>query len=206
MSQADCPVLVVDDYSNDETAERALSSGEDRVSIASPDEKIGLGNARQKCIVKVDTIFAIRLDADDEFLPGRIGRFVDALEGGSTVVFDACELFDGVSSKRIGGLDMPEFMRTPGAMVRTFERNYLPGPTCPGVNAEFAELIGYDRGLPTGEDIDFNLRALTGEERFEILPSVRHSHYHYSSRSSRALDFQRGTLWPKHSLNTIIKM
>lgn len=50
VSQADCPVLVVDDYSNDETAERALSFGEDRVRIARPDEKIGLGNARQKSI------------------------------------------------------------------------------------------------------------------------------------------------------------
>ena len=50
VSQADCPVLVVDDYSNDETAERALSFGEDRVRIVRPDEKIGPGNARQKSI------------------------------------------------------------------------------------------------------------------------------------------------------------
>ena len=154
----------------------------------------------------MDTKFAIWLDVEDEFLLGSIGRFVDALEGGSTVVFDVCELFDGVSSKRIGRVDMPGFTRIPGAMVRTFEKNYLPGPTCPGVNAEFAERIGYDRGLPTGEDIDFNLRALAGEARFEILPSVRHRQYHYSSSLSRDLDFQRDTLWPKHSLNTIIKM
>ena len=154
----------------------------------------------------MDTKFAIWLDVEDEFLLGSIGRFVDALEGGSTVVFDVCELFDGVSSKRIGRVDMPGFTRIPGAMFRAFEKNYLPGPTCPGVNAEFAERIGYDRGLPTGEDIDFNLRALAGEARFEILPSVRHRQYHYSSSLSRDLDFQRDTLWPKHSLNTIIKM
>ena len=56
----------------------------------------------------MDTKIAIWLDVKDEFLLGRIGRFVDALEGGSTVVFDVCELFDGVSSKRIGRVDMPD--------------------------------------------------------------------------------------------------
>ena len=52
VSQADYPVLVVDDYSNDETAERALSFGKDRVSIDSPDKRIGLGNARQNVYEK----------------------------------------------------------------------------------------------------------------------------------------------------------
>ena len=74
----------------------------------------------------MDTIIAIWLYVKDEFLLGSIGRFVDALEGGSTVVFDVCELFDGVSSKRIGRVDMPGFTRIPGAMVRAFEKTICP--------------------------------------------------------------------------------
>ena len=194
VSQADCPVLVVDDFSSDDTADRARSVGEDRVRIVRPDQKAGLGNARQKGIDSVDTSFAIWLDADDEFLPGRIDTFIDAFERGSTVVFDACELFDGISSKRIGTLDMPGFMRKPGAMVRTFERNYLPGPAWPGVCTEFAKKIGYDRGLPTGEDIDFNLRALAGGARFEILASIGYRQYHYPSSLSRNLKVQRAAV------------
>ena len=85
---------------------------------------------------------------------------------------------------------MPGFMKTPGAMVRTFERNYLPGPVWPGVNMEFAKRIGYDRGLPIGEDIDFNLRAVVGEARLEILPSVGYRQHHYPRSLSRDLDFQ----------------
>jgi len=89
---------------------------------------------------------------------------------------------------------MPGFMRAPGAMVRTFERNYLPGPAWPGVNTEFAKRIGYDLGLPTGEDIDFNLRALACEARFEILPSVGYRQYHFPSSLSRDLDLQRAAV------------
>jgi hypothetical protein len=55
---------------------------------------------------------------------------------------------------------MLDFMLGLGAMVRTFERNYLPGPAWPAVSTEVAKKVGYVTVLPTGEDLDFNLRLL----------------------------------------------
>lgn len=202
VSQADCPILVVDDYSSDDTVSQAAMAGRGHVSFVKPDRKAGLGNARETGIRAIDTDFTIWLDADDEFLPARIDRFIDAMRGGADLVFDACQLFDGATGRSIRELAVPDFMKEPGSMVRTFERNYLPGPAWPGVNTAFAKRVGYDRKLTTDEDIDFNLRALAQGARFRILSSAGYRQYHYPESLSRNIDFQRtavATALSKHT-------
>ena len=77
-------------------------------------------------------------------------------------------------------MTMLDFMWDPGAMVRTFERNYLPGPAWPAVSTEVAKKVGYVTVLPTGEDLNFNLRVLRSSARIKILPCIRYRQDAYS--------------------------
>lgn len=134
------------------------------------------------------------LDADDELLPGRIAAMERVLRDGADIVFDEAYLVDSVGNNQIRHLDMPVFMLESGAMVRTFERNYLPGPAWPALRTQFAKEIGYDVTLPTGEDLDFNLRALRAGARFVISTDVGYNQYAYPQSLSRDLSLQRGAV------------
>ena len=82
-------------------------------------------------------------------------------------------------------MTMLDFMLDPGAMVRTFERNYLPGPAWPAVSTEVAKKVGYATALPTGEDLDFNLRVLRSSARIKMLPCIRYRQDAYPQSLSR---------------------
>ncbi len=196
------PIIVVDDGSVDDTSVVAVEAGNGLVTIVNPDRKIGLGNARQTGIELIDTEYAMWLDADDALMPGRIEAMERELRSGADIVFDGAELIDSVDNNWIRELTMPDFMLESGAMVRTFERNYLPGPAWPAVRTEVAKNVGYDTALPTGEDIDFNLRALLSSARFKMLPSIGYRQFAYPQSLSRNIELQRGAVkrvMKKHS-------
>ncbi len=204
--QGGIPIVVVDDGSSDDTAQRALKAGRGMVTLVTPRRKAGLGNARQVGIDSVETEFAMWLDADDELMPGRVATMEKALEDGADVVFDAAHLVDSVSGKRIRRLDMPAFMLSRGGMARSFERNYLPGPAWPAVRTEVAKELGYDTALPTGEDLDFNLRALRSGARFLMSTEAGYKQVAYGSSLSRDLSLQRGavrTVLKKHGYEEV---
>lgn len=178
-------VLLIDDYSEDGTAEAARGAGGGRLKVVRPRERRGLGNARQAGVEAVETEFLVWLDADDELLPGRLERLRGALGEGADVAFDAAVLADGPSGRELAALAMPPFLRASGDAVRLFERNYLPGPAWPGVRTAFARRVGYDAALPTGEDLDFNLRAYRAGGRFAFLPEVGYRQHAYRQSLSR---------------------
>lgn len=195
------PVIVVDDGSTDGTAAVAVEAGLGAVSIVSPACSVGLGNARQKGIECIETEFAMWLDADDALMPGRIAAMERELRDGADIVFDEAHLVDSVDNTLIRYLDMPDFMLDSGAMVRTFERNYLPGPAWPAVKAQVAKEVGYDVKLPTGEDLDFNLRALRLGAKFSMSKNIGYRQFAYPHSLSRDLSLQRGavkTVLEKH--------
>ena len=82
-------------------------------------------------------------------------------------------------------MTMLDFMWDPGAMVRTFERNYLPGPAWAAVSTEVAKKVGYATALPTGEDLGFNLRVLRSSARIKILRYIRYRQDAYPQSLSR---------------------
>lgn len=209
LCQGRVPIIVVDDGSSEDTSAVAVEAGNGSVTIVKPDRKIGLGNARQFGIERVETEYAMWLDADDALMPGRIETMERELRDGADVVFDGAELIDPVDNKWIRELSMPDFMLEPGAMVRTFERNYLPGPAWPAVRTEVAKKVGYDVALPTGEDLDFNLRALQSSARIRMLPCIVYRQYAYPQSLSRNIELQRSavkSVVKKHSYAEVGKL
>ncbi len=79
-------------------------------------------------------------------------------------------------------------------MLRTFERNYLPVPAWPAVRTEVAKKVRYVTALPTGEDLDFNLRVLRSSGRIKMLPCIRYRQYAYPQSLSLNIRLQRSTV------------
>lgn len=184
-------VLLIDDYSEDETVSLAQSSEGVDLKVVRPERKLGLGNARNEGIRHVDTPYLMWLDADDELLPSRAERMLESLETGADMVFDGAELFDGDSLTKVRDLRIPDFLLKEGAMVRSFERNYLPGPAWPALRTDLALRFGYDASLATGDDLDFILRAIKAGASIETLDLIGYRQYAYGSSLSRKLDLQR---------------
>jgi len=184
----DCPILLVDDFSVDETAKIARRVGDGNLSVVHPANKKGIGNARQTAIENIKTPYGMWLDADDEIMPTRIEHMHAELHSNDyTLVFDAAELWDGVSGQKTGDLPLHDFLQAEGGIWRLFERNWLPG-LWGGFNSEFARSIGYDPAFLNGEDYDFTLRAITAGANVSFSSKKGYKYYHYPNTVSRNLD------------------
>lgn len=193
------PVILVDDGSTDDTVALARAAGGARLEVVRPSEHRTLGFARQAGVDAVNTPWLMWLDADDELLPGRGSALLaHATANGCDAVWDAAELRDGATGRLIRNLPMPPFMERPGAAVRLFERNFTPGPAWPLVRSEVARAVGYDGALPTGDDLDFMLRAQCAGWRLGFSGRCGYRQYAYASSLSRDLAHQRG--WVAHVL------
>jgi hypothetical protein len=192
-------VIVVDDHSSDGTAEVAKKACPWPIRVLCPVEKRSLGLVRQTALDAVETPYAVWLDADDAFLPGRIDRLMGPLlSGQADVVSDGQELVDGVSGQWIRDLPIPHFVGREGDQWRLFERNWLPGIAHVAFRTELAKRVGYDVCLHGGDDSDFVWRMTRAGARFSFLPEKGYRMHAYPGSDSRKLDKQRGMV--KHAL------
>jgi glycosyltransferase involved in cell wall biosynthesis len=205
--QGDYPIVLVDDFSTDETVSRALQNDRGRVRVVSPPSHETLGLARQVGLMAVETPIGIWLDADDALLPGRIERMIGALEDGMTdFVCDEVELMDGPTGEFRKILPIPDFLKGRHPLARLFERNYLPGVGVFGFRVESARRIGYDTRLHGAEDSDFILRAVAAEAGIHLLDMAGYRQYGYPQSLSRRLENQRGmyrAALKKHSYSKV---
>lgn len=186
------PVIVVDDGSSDATAMLAHQAGGDAVSVVRPAASRTLGHARNVGLAAVTTPWLQWLDADDEVQPGRAAYLRDRAAGeGWDGVWDAAELFDGASGRRLHALPMPPFMAHPAAAVRLFERNHVPGPAWPLLRTAAARSLGYDDALPTADDLDFLLRGVCAGRRWGFVTEAGYRQYAYPDSLSRRRAHQR---------------
>ena len=145
-----------------------------------------LGAARGAAVAAVETPWLQWLDADDELLPDRATRLLDAaMTDDRDAVWDAAELYDGLTGRPRRRLPMPPFMGHAAAAVRLFERNHVPGPAWPLVRTEVARRVGYDRQLPTADDLDFMLRLVCAGGRLGFVESCGYRQFAYPSSLSR---------------------
>ena len=207
MLQDDCQVILVDDFSEDDTVERASSVGGDRLKIVRPSKHTSLGHTRQTGLDAISTPFGVWLDADDELLPGRAERLVAALcRDDADVASDTIELFDVAASEFLTRLTIPEFLKGRQPLARLFERNYLQGVGCHVFRTEFARRISFDPNLHGGEDMDFVLRAVAAGAKFCLINEPGYRVYAYPSSLSRQrknqLDMYRACLL-KHEYDSV---
>ena len=186
VAQGHHPIVLVDDFSSDDTARRARRVGGDRLTVIQPPSHKSLGLTRQTALDAVTTPFGIWLDTDDEFLPGRVDRLVRALfNDNADIASDGVELFDGDSSRFREQLPIPEFLKAHHPLARLFERNYLQGIGYVAFRTEFARTIGYDQDLHGAEDVDFALRAIAARAKFTLIDVPGYRLYAYPSSMSR---------------------
>lgn len=183
-------VLVIDDFSEDDSVER-IKRLYPSVVVAKPDLKVGLGNARNFALSRVETPWMVWLDADDEFLPNRVSEMLAvALESNADLVFDNAELFDGLSKDYIRHLTIPSFLAEKDAQFFIFMRNWLPGSAWPLVRTNVAKTVGYSKFLLAAEDLDFNLRAILLNCALVFSSATGYRQYAYDDSLSRDIDQQ----------------
>lgn len=186
-------ILLVDDFSQDKTIAKAEELSLKHLSIVQPKVNItaGIGNARQTALENTSTEVGIWLDADDEFLPGRIENLHQILTSQKVdLVFDAAELYCGKKKSKIRDLPIPDSMFEINGEINLFERNYLPGPNWEMFKTEKALEVGYDTQNNIAEDHDFNLRAITKGLQFGFSANKGYRQYSYSKSFSRDMEQQ----------------
>jgi len=188
--QGDYPLVLVDDFSDDETVERSKSIAGDRLTLLRPAEHRTLGFVRQTGLEAVQTPFLVWLDADDELLPGRVDRLLQAMMSEHTdIAADGAEIIDGETGALRSISLIPFFLRQAQPPVREFERNYLPGDGVAGFRTECLRSLRYDTELHS--DIDVILRAIAAGCRFSLLDAVGYRIYAYPFSLSRRIVEQR---------------
>jgi glycosyltransferase involved in cell wall biosynthesis len=210
VSQGSYPIILVDDFSTDDTVARARAIAGSRLKTIRPPRHESLGLTRQSGLMAVETPYGVWLDSDDEMLPGRVDRLIQFLESEhADIIADEAELYDGLQNTFIKRLQIPSFLFGHHPVARLFERNYIPTPGVIGFRTAFAQTIGYDSQLHGSEDIDFLLRCIRAGARFHLLPVPGYRLYAYPQSISRNLDNQRRMyrdLLLKHSYSDVRRL
>lgn len=191
-------VIVVSDGSTDKTAQAAATAarGDGRLRVLTLRENVGPAEARNRGIgvAKADSIAL--LDADDEFLPGRLeglvaGRNWDLIADNVVFVSDPSRppptsILGIGSSPAFEPLSLAEFVQGNVSQPGRTRSEY--GFLKPVISRSFLLRTGlrYDHRLRLGEDYDLYVRALMAGGRFLLTRDVGYlAHVRAESLSSR---------------------
>lgn len=183
------PILLLDDFSTDDTAARAMAVGAgDRLRVIRPPSHGTIATARTAALAAITTPLAMWLDADDEILAGRSTVMAAALSDGAGLVFDAVELVDGPSGQPRGVTRAPDFLRRPMGAWWMLERNWLPNIGWPAFRVEAVQRVGYDAALTCAEDYDMVRRCLLSGQTVAFVDHVGYRAHTYPQGLSRQID------------------
>lgn len=195
LSEPGCPIVLVDDFSQDDTVARARSIAGPSLRVLTSPPSGGVGLARQCALDAVETEYAAWLDADDEWIAGRAGRLVGMLENGFDIATESIDLHDGETGEWRRRLTVPSFVRGRAGALRLFERNFLPGDTQVAFRTQvFRDAGGFDPAIRGPESFDLLLRAIQRGARLAAGDEVGYRMYAYPGSLSRNLSRQRAAL------------
>ena len=164
-------ILVVDDGSEDGTAQAALASGDPRIRVVRLPRANGAQAARNEGIRQARSAWIAFLDSDDEWLPSKLALQVDALAGAGfdpwTFVHTGFHFVDHVRGTRLQG-------PVAGAHAADGDGAYeallrAPGPVLPSflTSRTALEAIGLlDEEVPSFQEWDTAIRLA---ERCRVL-------------------------------------
>ncbi|MGH7019204.1 MAG: glycosyltransferase family 2 protein [Brevundimonas sp.] len=169
-------VWVVDDASADGTAAEALrqDDGSGRLHVLTQAVNRGPAAARNRALALVHATWVCVLDADDHFLPGRIGRMLSA--GGEAELIADLPLRDGAAPTEVCPplqvVDLEQFIRA--NISRPGRSRQEMGFIKPLMRCDFLaeHSLTYDEELRLGEDYDLYARALALGARLHLLPPM----------------------------------
>ena len=170
-------VWVVDDASRDETAAEArrCDDGSGRLRMLALSVNHGPAAARNQALSLTTADWVCVLDADDHFLPGRIGRMLRA--GGEAELIADRPLRDDAAWVRQDQaapeqISFEQFVRA--NITRPGRSREEMGFIKPLMKRDFlaAHALAYDEGMRLGEDYDLYARALALGARLHLLPPM----------------------------------
>ena len=182
-------VIVADDCSTDATREVVRQLQDPRIAFLPSSVNCGAASTRNRGIRHATGTYVAFLDADDEWLPGKLSRQVHLMEQHPNACVATCDclFFDG------SGLPKETFFqqRIPcdgeNAWQALLAYNFVQTSTVLARKADLEELGGFSEALPTGEDQDLWIRlAAHGELVFSPNTLV----HVYSEPASLAKRFQ----------------
>lgn len=185
-------VLLIDDFSDDDTVARARGLDDGRLRVVRPPRHETLGLTRQYGLAQVETGYGVWLDADDAFLPGRVPRLLKFMQAQDAVLAsDGVELFDGPSGAFLREATVPGFLYRDRWLVRQFERNYLPGAGQVAFRVDALRALGYAPDLTAAEDTDILLRSALARMPIALVEETGYRMCAYPGSVSRNLERQQ---------------
>lgn len=169
-------VILVDDASSDGTGSAALEIAADdpRLQVIRVERNIGPAAARNLAIGRSTAQYVALLDADDRFVPGRLGHLL-AIPGwdlaADNIAFHSGsepDLSSGSEQvERVDRLNLAQFVE--GNLSGDANRGEL-GFLKPVIRRSFLERHGlaYDETIRLGEDYDLYVRCLQHGARFML--------------------------------------
>lgn len=165
---APAEVIVVDDASTDGTAAAARAEARPGrpVHVVTLPRNRGASAARNEGIRRATAELIAFLDADDEWLEGKLARQVAILQGDPEVTLVTCNSLpvtaDGTPGQPAHTLRPP--VEGPEAWKALLGGNFIPTPTVLARRDLLLDLGGFDETLPVAEDFDLWIRlALRGK-------------------------------------------
>lgn len=186
-------VLLVDDYSTDNTLGVAKSYDCDSLKIVTPKKHKGVGNARGFALGLVSTPYVAWLDADDAYVLGRVSEMLSFLQKERfDVVYDSAKLYCGQSLRFVKDLTLPDFLiKNSSLSYRLLERCYIPGPGWMLMKTDLAKTIGYDPMFTHAEDFDFLVRMVMSYAKIGFMDYEGYLQYAYEGSLSRNIVKQK---------------
>jgi succinoglycan biosynthesis protein ExoU len=176
-------VIVVDDGSRDDTADKARQAddGTGRLAIVTNASNAGPAAARNVALERLRAPYFCVLDADDYFLPGRIARLLASTDSSWDMLADDLILvFGQISDHDLAGwceaepadagfLDLKAFVT--GNIPRPGQPRRELGYLKPIISRAFVErhALRYDETLRLGEDYAFYVSALIRGAKFRLV-------------------------------------
>lgn len=159
-------VIVVDDASVDRTAVKATGIAGLAVRLERTPHQLGASGARNLGIHSARGVYLAFLDADDEWLAGKLTRQVDLLQRAPAMTFVTCEAaLIGPGGRPLGSVN-PGRPRAVGADAwKTLLAYACVATPCVVARKDAIEAVGgFRQDLPIAEDQDLWIRlALQGE-------------------------------------------
>lgn len=154
-------IVAVDDGSTDSSLSRMLEVNDDRLTVLSFPQNVGLYHARNAAIEHCRAPWIMIFDSDDIMVPDCLAAYVRAAES-SGRLWAYCWL-SFIDSE---GRDMGIRMSTPFDLLKLLQRNIAPDPMSLVKRDALIEMGGYRTRFRISESYDLRLRLLERGDPF----------------------------------------
>ena len=172
-------VIVVDDGSDDGTLDaadacRPALGGIDLLLLEQ--HHLGPGAARNRGLERVETPLVAFLDADDEWLPGKLAASLSRLRDPAVAMISHdMVVIDGAGEHRVDCAR--HLVQGVDPFVALFKRGFVATSTVVARTVAVRDCGGFDQSLPSGQDYELWLAMARAGHRIEVLPDALTRYY-----------------------------